>query len=97
MKNSRRPNGVPSQSLRLMVSGAREGEKMKRTQKTPDIRVENHGSIFLFRWLTKAGKSWIGENVSAEGWQFFGDALAVDHHYARDLASGMLNDGLRVE
>lgn len=60
-----------------------------------DINVENHGSIFLFRPATDAGREWIDEMVGSEA-TFFGDALVVEPRYARDLAQGMLDDGLTV-
>ena len=60
-----------------------------------DVSVENHGSIFLFRPLTEAAEQWIQDNVSDEA-QYFGTALAVEHRYARDLAQGMLEAGLRL-
>jgi hypothetical protein len=59
-----------------------------------DITVENHGSIFLFRPESDAGKSWLEDNTDG---QWFGNALAVEHRFAYDLAQGALNDGLEVE
>jgi hypothetical protein len=59
----------------------------------PDISIENHGTIFLFRINTPAGSEWVTQNVQQDA-QFFGDALAVEHRYAQDLASGMSADGL---
>ena len=52
-----------------------------------DIIVENCGSIFLFRPQTEKAQHWIEQNVP-EG-QYFGNALAVEHRYALDLAVGM--------
>lgn len=65
-------------------------------QKTVDVRVDNHGSIFLFEPLTPAATNWISENVDEQA-QWFAGALAVEHRYAQDLASGMMADGLVVE
>ena len=59
----------------------------------PDFLVENHGSIFLFRMNTPAGSAWVSQNVQKDA-QFFGDALVVEHLYARDLATAMAADGL---
>jgi hypothetical protein len=58
-----------------------------------DISIENHGSIFLFRMNSPAGSEWVSQNVHHDA-QFFGDALAVEHRYARDLAAAMAADGL---
>jgi hypothetical protein len=61
-----------------------------------DLQVENHGSIFLFRPLTHEAEVWLNENTNAEGWQWFGGALAVEPRYAEDLAYGAQQDGLEV-
>jgi hypothetical protein len=60
-----------------------------------DFRIENHGSILLFRMNTLAAVQWVTENVQ-QGIQFFGDALVVEPRYARDLAAGIVTDGLEV-
>jgi hypothetical protein len=58
-----------------------------------DIEISNQGSIFLFLPITAAGREWIDENVQEDA-QFFGNALAVEHRFAGDLAEGMAADGL---
>jgi hypothetical protein len=58
-----------------------------------DVNVSNHGGIFLFRPATTRGCTWLEENTEGT---WFADALVVEHRYARDLADGMLADGLRV-
>ena len=63
----------------------------------PDIRVTDHGSVLLIEPLTPAAKAWIDENVSAEPWQWFGPALAVEPRYAGALLDGAISDGLEVE
>jgi hypothetical protein len=59
----------------------------------PDISIENHGTIFLFRLNTPSAAEWVSQNVQEDA-QFFCDALAVEHRYARDLAAAMAADGL---
>jgi hypothetical protein len=61
----------------------------------PDFSIENHGRIFLFRMNTSAASEWVSENVQSEA-QFFGDALVVEHRYARDLATGITEAGLVI-
>jgi len=61
-----------------------------------DIRVENHGSIYIFIPQTDDGREWVDANLSLESWQWFGPGFAVEPRYALQLAEGMLNDGLRV-
>ena len=59
----------------------------------PDISIENHGAIFLFRLNTPAAAEWVSQNVQEDA-QFFGDALVVEHRYAQVLATGMSDAGL---
>jgi len=61
-----------------------------------DVRVENHGSVFVFRPDTDGAKQWIRDNVAAEGWQWIGNGLAVDHGCAFAIAERMMADGLKV-
>ncbi len=64
-------------------------------QTQPDILVENHFSLILFRLLTPAASQWVDENVSDDA-QFFGGALVVEPRYARDLIDGIVAAGLAV-
>ena len=57
-------------------------------QTTPDITIQNEGSIIMFRPMNKNAKEWMNENIE-EGAQWFGGALAVEHRYATGLADGM--------
>lgn len=61
----------------------------------PDVSVENHGSIMLFRLLTPAAQEWVDDNVADDA-QFLGNGLAVEPRYAENLASGMIDAGLAV-
>jgi len=49
---------------------------------TPDVEIVNHGSVVAFHLLSQNAKTFVDENVQAEGWQFMGDALCVDHRFA---------------
>lgn len=60
-----------------------------------DVSIENHGSVFLFRLNTQAASGWVADNVQPDA-QFFGHALVVEPRYARELAVGMVADGLEV-
>lgn len=62
---------------------------------THDVTVTNEGSIFIFHLHTDNAVDWIEKNVADPVW-FHGN-LAVERRYARDLADGMLNDGLSVQ
>jgi hypothetical protein len=58
-----------------------------------DFSIENHGTIFLFRLNTPAAAEWVSQHVQEDA-QFFGDALVVEHRYARDLAAALAAHGL---
>ena len=66
------------------------------TTPTIDVQIENEGSIFMFRVLTDTAREWVKENVGLESWQWHGNAFAVEHRFAEDLAEGMQGDGLNV-
>ena len=62
--------------------------------KVVDVFIENHSSVFLFRPVTQLGIDWLTENTDG---LWYGDALAVEHRYAMDLAQGMIDNGLIVK
>jgi hypothetical protein len=64
------------------------------TKATPDVLVENAGTVFTFCPLTTAAKSWVEENVEAEAYQWLGNVLVVEHRFAWGLAEGMKDAGL---
>lgn len=65
--------------------------------KTIDITVTDEGTIILLHPHTHAAHAWLTENIQAESWQMFGDAVAVEHRYADDIIEGMQGDGLNVK
>lgn len=60
-----------------------------------DVRMENHGSIILFRPYTPAAQVWLKENL-AEDTQYLGDAAACEPRYALDILTGLREAGLVV-
>ena len=60
---------------------------------TPDVLVNNVGTLYTFCPLTLRAKEWIDEHVQDDA-QWFGHALIVEHRYAWGLAQGMKDDGL---
>ena len=70
--------------------------KQSGSSPTPDVLVENHFSLILFRLLTPAANQWVDENVMDDA-QFFGGALVVEPRYAHDLIDGLVADGLVVQ
>ena len=67
----------------------------KNASEIIDVNVENHGTMFLFRLETEQAKTWVEENTGDDT-NWFAGALVVEARYARDLAKGMLRDGLVV-
>ena len=61
----------------------------------PDIRVEDHLSLFLVRPFSERGESWIRENITQDS-AWFGDALVVEPRYVGALLTGMIVDGLTL-
>lgn len=66
-------------------------------KKTPptDVTVANEGSLLLFTPKTDSGRTWLEQNVESEATWYAG-SLVVEPRYARELAAGMIADGLRV-
>lgn len=62
---------------------------------SPDVLVNNAGTLFLFCPFTSKAKEWTDENVQEDA-QWFGHALVVETHYAWGLAKGMRDDGLAL-
>lgn len=60
-----------------------------------DAQVENHGSVWLIRLLSRSARKWVTDNVADDA-MYFGNALAVEPRYVRDIANAMLADGLTV-
>jgi hypothetical protein len=69
--------------------------KTQKRKTQPDITVENEGTIILFTPQTNRGAEWIEQHVQSDA-MHFGKSLVVEHRYARDLAQGMVGDGLSL-
>jgi hypothetical protein len=61
-----------------------------------DVRVENHGTVLMFRVLTDAAEEWVDDHLDLEPWQWLGNGFAVNHHYASDIITGMSRAGLTI-
>lgn len=61
-----------------------------------DVVVTYHGSVVGFLPLTPNGKEWFAENVAAEGWQYIGSTLYVDHRPAESLIAALTDNGLTI-
>jgi hypothetical protein len=64
---------------------------------TPDLRVENHGSVVLLRPVTAAGREWLQAHCDRSGYQpFGGGTLLSEPRYVADIVAGARAAGLEV-
>jgi hypothetical protein len=61
-----------------------------------DLKVENHGSIFLLRSMTEIGRDWLTEHIPDDA-TTWGGAIVVEHRFIADIVAGAQADGLNVE
>lgn len=61
-----------------------------------DIQFESQGSIVLIRGLSKAGQTWLDQNVGDDETQYFGNAIAAEPRYCPAIAEGATEAGLVV-
>ena len=61
-----------------------------------DIRVENHGSLFVLHPETPQGHEWIDDNIQGDEVQFWCGGVVVEPRYIADIVEGMKIDGLEV-
>ena len=61
----------------------------------PDIRAQDHGTIWLLAGKTPLGEEWINDHVAFE--HFFGGAGVVEWRYIAAILNGARDDGLTVE
>ena len=64
--------------------------------KRADIRIENHGSIYLLRSESRRAHEWLVEHTDQDAAQWFGEALVVEPRYVAAIVAGAINDGLEV-
>jgi hypothetical protein len=64
---------------------------------TPDILVENNGSVVLLRPATPAGRDWLAANCHRSGYQpFGGGTLLCEPQYVAAIVAGARGAGLEV-
>jgi len=63
----------------------------------PDLKVENHGSIFLLVPMSEAGDDWIDEHIPEDAMRWGASSVVVEHRYIADIVDGAIADGLTVE
>lgn len=60
-----------------------------------DIRIDNHGSIFVVHGVSAAGKEWLQEHIPDDAQTWCG-GIVVEHRYVHDIALGAACDDLEV-
>lgn len=67
---------------------------MRRPRRpTVDVRIENHGSLYLLRPLTAAARSWFNDFLPVDAPRF-GAAYVVEPRYVGDILLGVRGDGM---
>jgi hypothetical protein len=62
-----------------------------------DIVIENHGSIFLLRPISKSGRQWLDQNIGDQnGFQPYWPTVVVEPRYIADIVNGIQADDLEV-
>ena len=62
-----------------------------------DVTVYDGGSVQMVTPETPEAREWIDRYLDLEGWQWMGNAFAVEPRYLPDLLGQMVGDGLDVE
>ncbi len=70
---------------------------------TPDIVIENHGTLYLLWPQSEAGEQWLRGHTAKDA-QWWGPgrggltrgALVVEPRYVADIVAGAIADGLEV-
>jgi hypothetical protein len=61
-----------------------------------DVRVRDHGRLYLLDPLTDNGRQWLVDNTT-RAWKWLSGCLAVEGRYAGPIVDSMISDGLEVE
>jgi len=61
-----------------------------------DFTVCDEGTIVLLTPETEAAKEWVKTNLPDDA-MTFGNGIAIEHRYADDILTGIVDDGLTVE
>jgi hypothetical protein len=64
---------------------------------TTDVRIVDHGSIFIFELLTDEAREFVDDHVDPDASYFGEDRLVVERRFAGNLAQGLNDHGLEVK
>ena len=61
-----------------------------------DLRVENHGSVFILQPMSARAREWLEVNVE-RGSCWVHDALVCEPRYVEAIVADMIDEGMEVE
>ena len=67
------------------------------TTKVADFTVTVSGSMVGLTPVSEHANEWVDQNVEAEGWQWLGNTLWIDHRFAGALLDGVREAGFTLE
>ncbi len=87
--------GNEAEFIGLTSAEEREFDCEFGEQPRADVEVRFEGSICLFEPRTRRGTTWVNAHVAEPA--YFGNALVVEHRFAKELARAMKADGLLLK
>lgn len=82
----------PKRGAIKVPSGPLAAEKAS----TPDVRIQNEGSILIFYAMTDAAKQWIADHLPEDIQTWGVNGVVIEHRYAPEIAYAMQQDGLLI-
>ena len=64
---------------------------------SPDIEVQNHGTIVLLRPLTEHAQEWFDERVEHEGWNEWCGSIACEPRMASIILTAYYHESIDPE
>ena len=61
-----------------------------------DFELSGHGTLYLFRPITRAAHAWVEEHLPTDA-TWFGGAVVLEHRYIGPIIGGAIGDGLVVQ
>lgn len=82
----------------IKLSAAIKNQVKHLEEITPDVTVQNEGSIVVLYLNTEPARTWVRDHVNTDNAQWWaGNGLVVEHRYAGNLIDGLQADGLEVQ
>ena len=60
-----------------------------------DFELQDEGSLYLLRPLTREAVEWLDEHIE-QNRQMFGTAVVIEHRYVADIVRGIRDAGLEL-